>query len=684
MHPIHAISSLPSASLIALLVGLGLQALAPSALDAQPVTTPWGNIEGIRVEGELMAFESSLRAVDPDWAGFVQSSKYNWEGKASFALEGNTHTCTHFLQGTELHYTTRVTDLGRGQARVEQQTELRGELSTAGIHQTFTIPAADYLGAKLEFLGADLQPLPALADHTGAGKELARVKARGFRLTGARRMLEVLADEETELLVRQDLVSQPDHLNDPLPRRRFVASDPLQAVADFQVYLQVLPRGAAKGVYAKTGYTVRVSGTIDREPVHFAVEPLRPGRAFAGIGGNFRMQMPELDGQVVDYCLEQLKVTWGRVAFPWAEWQPEEKGDRAAEVLAGTMSPGFYAQLEMARDLARRRIPIIASVWMPPAWAVDKTARLPKGVKLDPAKLQQAADSVASWLVFLKQQHGIEVALFSFNETDYGVEVHQNGEEHALANKVFGTTFARRGLVTRMLLGDTGACTLGSHKLVGPSAADPALRAYLGGIAFHTYHGLTPDALKAWADTARSTGLPLLCTEGGPDSAAHRYPLIFVTPWFAQLEIDQYVRICATCEPATIMPWQLNADYSPLQGGGIYGDEGPLRPTQRFWGLKQLGALPPGAFWLPVSTQARALSCAALGDRTRNAFALHVTNNGATRKATVSGIPDGVKKLRVLITDATRGMELQSVKGVVGGKVSFVLEAGTFTSLVSE
>ncbi len=688
-----------------LAVALLLGASPATCLLAQPMTTPWGNVIGIQIEGERMAFETALRAVNPDWSGFVQSSKYNWQGHQTFTLTDKTYTCAHFLQDTPLQYTTRVTDTGPGSAEVDLQVEWKvpppmadapankdvppdsptrtGELSMAGAYFTVNLPADDYAGAKLEFIGSESQPLGTLTNHTGEGKELVRTKAKGFRVTGPNRSLEVVATADTEILVRQDFVDQPEYLNDPHPRLTFVKQDARLKVADYQVYFSVLPGTAKKGATAHTGYSIKATGKIDHEPVNLTLDARNPGRLFAGIGGNFRMQYPELDAQVVDYCFRNLNVTWGRVAFPWNEWQPDEEGDAAAKTLAGGMSAYFYAQIEMARNLAQRRIPMILSTWVPPDWAVDHAQKIPKGVKLDPQKLQKSADSIANYLVFLKKNYGVEVALFSFNETDYGVEVHQSPEEHALANKVIGATFAARGLVTKMLLGDTGAGTTAAHRMVGPTEADRSIYPYLGAISFHNYHGLTDADLKAWADSARATNLPLLADEGGPDSAAHRYPLIWLVPWFAQLEIDQYIRIGAACQPNGVLPWQLNSDYSLLVGGGIYGDQSQLRPTQRFWNLKQLGTL-SGAFWLPVTADRPNIDCAALGDLARGVYAVHVVNNGAGRPATVSGIPAAVKKMHVYVTDAQRGMQLMAIKGVVDGKVNFQLDAQTFTSLVSE
>lgn len=653
---------------------------APSAL-AQPVTTPWGNIDGIVVDGQRMEIGTSLRALDPDWSGFVQSSKYNWEGLPTFTLEGKTYTCSHFLEGTQLHYTTRVTDTGRATARVDLHTGLAEALPMAGAFFCVDLPA-DFAGGRLEILGAPDATLPTLPDSSGKAVELLRAQGTGFKITTGEHTITVSASASTQIILRQDFVDLPSYLNTPRPRMRFTKSDPLLARAPYQVYFAVMPGKASVGTQADTSYSISVDGKIDTAPVRLTLDATRPGRAFDGIGGNFRMQFPDLDPQVVDYCLQNLDVAWGRIAFPWDEWQPDESHTQAEAILEGRMSPFFRRQMEMARQLAARGIPVMVGVWNPPPWAIDASVKLPKGVKLDPRKYDRMAESIADYLEFLKAHLGVEVLLFSFNETDYGVEVHQSPQEHASMNRALGECFARRGLVTKMIAGDTGAGTAQASRLAVPSLEDPSQRVYLGATAFHTYHGITAADLEAWSTAAAAANLPLLVTEGGRDSAAHRYPLIFTTPWFAQQEIDDNIRIGAACQPATIMPWQLNADYSVLAGGGIYGDNGPLRPTQRFWGLKQLGSMRPGSFWLPITTDSPAISCAALGDIANNTYAVHIVNNGASRSATVSGIPAGVHKLRVVVTDATRGMETLSTKGVVDGSVTFHLPAQSFTSLL--
>src|SRR6266702_514780 len=67
---------------------------------------------------------------------------------------------------------------------------------------------------------------------------------------------------------------------------------------------------------------VKISGQIDKSPVHLAVNTGQTGRVFDGFGGNFRLQNQKMDPPVIQYCLDNLRVAWGRVEMPWRFWQP--------------------------------------------------------------------------------------------------------------------------------------------------------------------------------------------------------------------------------------------------------------------------------------------------------------------------------------------------------------------------
>ncbi len=152
---------------------------------------------------------------------------------------------------------------------------------------------------------------------------------------------------------------------------------------------------------------------------------------------------------------------------------------------------------------------------------------------------------------------------------------------------------------------------------------------------------------------------------------------------FALYEINLYTRILAIAQPKSILQWQLPADYSILTGGGAFGDNGPIRPTQRFWNPKQLASTSPNSFWLPVTRDRPGLVCAAYGNIAEGVYSMKVVNNGAARKATLTGLPAGVKQVKIWVTDNKRGMQEGTAVPVVAGKAEFTVDATSFTSLTS-
>ena len=55
--------------------------LIPSVICAQPEVMAWGNSTGIRVEGKLMEFESSLRVVENGWQNYSATGKEKQQPK---------------------------------------------------------------------------------------------------------------------------------------------------------------------------------------------------------------------------------------------------------------------------------------------------------------------------------------------------------------------------------------------------------------------------------------------------------------------------------------------------------------------------------------------------------------------------------------------------------------------------
>ena len=432
---------------------------------------------------------------------------------------------------------------------------------------------------------------------------------------------------------------------------------------------------------------LHASGVIDHSDAEITLDMQNPGSLFAGFGGNFRLQNPAADPKVIDYCLENLRVAYGRVEFPWRLWQPEEEADPIATAQNGGLNKRVEESLLMAKRLKAMGMPVILSCWFPPAWAIDggsASYARQGGViayRLDNRKKEKIYKSMADYLLYAKRYYGIEFSMFSFNESDLGIDVLHTPQEHADFIKEFGAYLAGLNLPTRMLLGDNSDAT--TFDFILPALNNPETHKYIGAVSFHSWRGCDDVTLKKWADAAKAINVPLLVGEGSTDAAAHGYAEIFNESTFALYEINLYTRICAICQPLSILQWQLTSDYSLLWGDGIYGSKGPLRPTQRFWNIKQLASTPADALAIPVSSSKKNVNCAAFGNMVRGEYAVHMVNNGADCEAVISGIPAEVKELKVYVTNTKDCMKETAVK-VENGQVRVHLPAISFITLLSD
>ncbi len=255
-------------------------------------------------------------------------------------------------------------------------------------------------------------------------------------------------------------------------------------------------------------------------------------------------------------------------------------------------------------------------------------------------------------------------------------------EEHAVFIREMGAHLASRGLVTKLLLGDNSDAT--TFDFIVPAMRDPQCRPYIGAVSFHSWRGCDDETLRRWGGAARELNVPLIVGEGSTDAAAWRYPQIFTEQTFALYEINLYVRICALAQPLSILQWQLTADYSLLVGDGIFGTDGALRTTQRFWNLRQLASTPAGSFALPVECSKEQVNCAAFGNIARGEWAVHMVNNGAARRAVIRGLPSSESgRVEIYITSA--GQDMQRVTDVThddDGTLHFELPAVSFATAI--
>jgi hypothetical protein len=82
------------------------------------------------------------------------------------------------------------------------------------------------------------------------------------------------------------------------------------------------------------------------------------------------LQNPKADPQVIDYCLKNMRVAYGRVEMPWMLWQRDEYSNPVDSAKAGKLHPHVKESMEMAQRPKQNEYSVILSAWFPPQWAV--------------------------------------------------------------------------------------------------------------------------------------------------------------------------------------------------------------------------------------------------------------------------------------------------------------------------
>ncbi len=621
-----------------------------------------GSLRGIRVDGELMAFTGSVRVVAS--AGAPTNQFGRGFGGGTYTRDNGVLVVTGNIaggrrgrrgnaaaSGTGASYRATYQDVAAGTVAARIEFTSATNASIQGVYYDFTLPGADYAGGSVQWI-VPASDEGAPMSLTGTNFPL-RASAQGVRLISGRRQVQINLPAETEFVIQNN---------------RGAGSNDIEV--SFPLSLGRMYKG--QDIYA--GFTVTARGALDKSPAHVALDLSQPGRVYDGMGGNFRIQSPA-DPPFIDYNLDHLRLAWGRVAMPLNFWQTNVNVDPVQAAAAGHLNTNVSAAMEIAQKLAQKKIPFIVSVWSVPGWAMASNG--PGFNRASPIKLAQwdkLCASIGSCLEYMKTNYGAEPALFSFNESDTGIYVLQTPEQHDETIKRLGAYFAAHGLKTKMLLGDTSNARGGPF--IDAAAVDPDAAKYIGAVAFHSWGGGTPQEYAHFTDAARRLDVPLLVSAGGLDSFAYLYPAMFHEPWYCVGEIAQYVEICRVVQPLSILHWQLTSDYSILTGGT---GGGPLEPAQRFWDIKQLGMTAAGAKAVPVTCDNSNVVSCAFDDH--GTCVVHLVNNGAARTASITGIPVGVKEMRVIVTDKSRGMQETPRVPVVEGKVEVPLDAMSFTSL---
>ncbi|MGQ9730364.1 MAG: hypothetical protein ACUVX8_03750 [Candidatus Zipacnadales bacterium] len=456
----------------------------------------------------------------------------------------------------------------------------------------------------------------------------------------------------------------------------------------YSAFCQLAPSLAAGQT---TGVQVRLSvtGQPDTTPANLTLDANQVRYHLHGFGGNYCFG---IESPITQYTLANLRQGWARTEMTAYEWEPENDNADPAETnweyfrRQDAEGSNLRREFLLAKQIQDQGIPYVISIWGLPGWLYDQPVSRPRGErrKVPPEKWDEMLECVGSYLLYAKEQYGVEPDLFSFNEANIGVDVLFTAEEHREAIKAFGAHFAKLGLKTKMLLADaTGP--RGTHTYAEPAAADPEAMQYVGAVGFHSWGGANPEEYAAWGDLAERLGLPLLVTELGVDAGAWR-TRAFDSFHYALREVQMYQEILLYARPQGTQQWEFTSDYGICTVEKNEAGEETIVPTVRYHFVSHFCNLTPlGAEALSTSSDnSKVLFTAFRGEvQGQTVYTLHLANLGPARTVTVSGLPPEIGELRVIRTSETEvAAELVPAKPA-NGRLETELSALSLTTLTT-
>ena len=558
-----------------------------------------------------------------------------------------------------------------GAVRLTLRVEAERDVEVAGVHLFVYVPIRLFAGGRCEVIEPDPNAkLTATTMPATLPEDYHFLAATGKGVTMAD------AKGTSRLAVA---------LDKPLP---FIVQDARKWKGEnYDVYFRLLAGKLAKGQSAEATVTLKLTVPADHRTVRLTLDAARKRARLWGFGGNFCYGV---DSPVTRHNLAQIRMAYARVGVKLDHWESTNDNDSPDEInwafFEAKDRPGtqLRADFLLARRLAELKVPYIASAWRVPEFC---TARPGQGWRANKRKLPgdkwpEVLECIGSYLLYLKRAYHSEPEMFSFNESDIGVYVLMTPEEHRDWIKACGAYLARLGLKTKMLLGD--ATKKSNTAFVEPAAADPEAMKHVRAAAFHTWHQ-RPEHYKPWRDVARRLELPLLATEVGPDAGAWRDGSFNMLHYFAG-EMRMYQEILLHAEAQALLEWEYTNDYRMVEVDKAGGVE-KVRETPRFWMIRQFANLTPRpAVGLATTSDhdkvlLTAFAGAKAGDKR---IVLHVANCGADRKATLTGLPAGVKRLAAVRTSWEGGHEKLPPLAAAGGRAELDLAAFSLLPLTGE
>ena len=213
----------------------------------QAEAEPWGNMTGIRRDGQLFDFESAIKIQKGD--RFVSTGKERQ--RPHFKRDGdeqiiNTNIDSLFIKEV-------VKDESNGKASVTVTFYAHADISFDNLFFTLALPAKEYGDGSTKLAGVHDE----MRHYVNSGQNYDGT-ANGAQFKSAASHLEIKFDSPDPVRIRKDVSN----------------------TNDLQLYVSLKQNGLTKGDSLQKTFTIEVSGKIDKKTVDLDLNTSTQGRRF--------------------------------------------------------------------------------------------------------------------------------------------------------------------------------------------------------------------------------------------------------------------------------------------------------------------------------------------------------------------------------------------------------------------
>ena len=268
-------------------------------------------------------------------------------------------------------------------------------------------------------------------------------------------------------------------------------------------------------------YSILIVSTAFAQKATVKIYPEIKKQTIKSIGGNYCQAnySQHAADAIGDETLKQFRPTHVRVALPMRLRNANFADYRGASY---TKQP---LVVEVLDELKRMKsefsvVNFTISVWdVPDEFIADPTKTAQRVIK--PEAYDEVIQMLTDFFLKAKNEYGVEIDQFSFNESDGGYQIIFSPEATIAFVKKAGQKWEEAGLKTKFLLADT-AQTKGTIEFATQIMADPSIWKYLGPLSFHCWWSETiPDnEFERIAGFGKAWNKEIWCAELGFDAMA--------------------------------------------------------------------------------------------------------------------------------------------------------------------